>query len=871
MLLYLVLRSVAEAAILFFPVFFALIGGLVLQRLLGYNFSVAVAVGYVALFGITVETAVVMMVYLREAMDLRLAQGTPARPQDIAATTISGAVLRLRPVLRHGERDRRGDDPGADPVRAAQGAGAASRQPCALGPTARRLRTDTMSHSSINSRRLAGSTLFAGALALSGFLQSAATTARAADARDAANPFYHASPLPFHAPAFDRLENSDFQPAFEAGMKQQSEEVARIADNPAPPTFENTVVALERTGQMLTRVTETFDLLTGANTNPTLQKVQEIEAPRLSAHEDAIHLNPKLFARIQAVYRKRDRLHLDPESLRLLEYDYQEFVLAGARLSPADKAKLTQLNAEISTLTVQFSNKLLAATKAAALVVDDKSQLAGMSPADIDAAAHAARVRGLAAEWVIPLQNTTQQPALVSMSDRDTRHTLFEHSWTRTEKGDANDTRATIARIAMLRAQKAKLLGYDSFAAWKLQDQMVKTPARVEQFMRQLVPPATARAAAEARAIQAMIDKDQKAAGKPTFTLQPWDWEYYARQVRKARYALDPNQIKPYFELDNVLENGVFYAAHQLYGITFKERRDLPVWAPDVRVFTVYDADGKPLGLFYCDYFKRDNKSGGAWMSDLVDQSKLLGTLPVIYNVANFTKPAPGQPALLTMDDVITLFHEFGHALNGFFADTEYPSLSGTATARDFVEFPSQFNEHWALYPAVFIHYAKNYQTGAPMPPELFEKILESRLFNTGYDMTEEIAAALLDMSWHTLTANAPQQNVDEFEVRSLEANHVDLRYVPPRYRSSYFLHIWGNGYAAGYYAYNWTMMLADDAFAWFQQHGGMTRANGDRFRAMVLSRGNTEDPEKMYRDWRGRDPDIQAMLKDRGLEPEKK
>jgi len=719
----------------------------------------------------------------------------------------------------------------------------------------------------INSRRLIGSILLAGTLALSGPLPSAAATVVRAGIGITNNPFYRASQLPFHAPAFDRIKNSDFQPAFEAGMKQQDEEVARIADNPAPPTFENTVAALERTGQMLTRVTETFELLTGADTNPSLQQVQEIEAPRLSAHEDAIHLNPKLFARIQSVYRERDRLHLDPEARRLLNYDYQEFVLAGARLSPADKTQLTRLNAAISTLTVQFSNKLLAATKAAALVVDDSSRLAGMSPADIDADAHAARVRGLAGKWVIPLQNTTQQPALVSMSDRGTRHTLFEHSWTRTEKSDANDTRATIGRIAMLRARAARLLGYDTFAAWRLQDQMVKTPARVEQFMHQLVPPATARAAAEASAIQAMIDEDQKAAGKPPFKLQPWDWDYYARQVREARYALDPDQIKPYFELNNVLENGVFYAAHQLYGITFRERRDLPVWAPDVRVFTVYDADGKALGLFYCDYFKRDNKSGGAWMSNLVDQSKLLGTLPVIYNVANFTKPAPGQPALLTMDDVITLFHEFGHALNGFFADTEYPSLSGTATARDFVEFPSQFNEHWALYPAVFNHYARNYRTGAPMPPELFEKIRKSRLFNAGYDMTEEIAAALLDMSWHTLAAIDPQQNVDEFEAQSLKSNQVDLPYVPPRYRSSYFLHIWGNGYAAGYYAYNWTMMLADDAFAWFQEHGGMTRANGERFRAMVLSRGNTEDPANMYRDWRGRDPTIQAMLKNRGLE----
>ncbi|HEY3520520.1 MAG TPA: peptidyl-dipeptidase Dcp [Rhodanobacteraceae bacterium] len=699
---------------------------------------------------------------------------------------------------------------------------------------------------------------------------SASTTA-AAPADIKSNPFYNASTLPFQAPPFDKIKDADYQPAIEEGMRQQQAEIEKIANNSEAPTFDNTIVAMEKTGQMLYRVMNTFSAVAGANTDDTLQKIQETEAPKLSAHQDAIYLNPKLFARIQALYNKRDSLKLDPESARLLEWDYKEFVLNGAKLSDADKTKLKQFNEKEASLSAQFQNKLLAAAKAGALVVDDKAKLAGMSDEDIAAAAQAAKDRKLDNKWVVPLQNTTQQPALASLKDRDTRHQLFENSWTRAEKGDANDTRDTIAQIAQIRAQKAKLLGFDDYAAWKTADQMAKTPTRVMNFLDQLVGPATDRARAEASDIQKVIDADQAKAGKPTFQLEPWDWEMYSEQVRKAKYDLDADQIKPYFELNDVLQNGVFYAANQLYGLTFKERHDIPVWQPDVRVFTVYDKDGSELGLFYCDYFKRDNKSGGAWMSNLVGQSKLLGTKPVIFNVANFTKPAPGQPALLSFDDVTTMFHEFGHALHGFFADTQYPSLSGANTARDFVEFPSQFNEHWALNPKVFAHYAKNYKTGQPMPQALVDKLKSSKLFNKGYDMTELISAALLDMSWHTLPANAPRvEDVDAFEAKALKDNHTDLGYVPPRYRSSYFLHIWGNGYAAGYYAYLWTQMLADDAFGWFQDNGGLTRANGDRFRKMVLSRGNTEDLATMYKDWRGRDPNIDAMKKDRGLETSK-
>jgi len=676
------------------------------------------------------------------------------------------------------------------------------------------------------------------------------------------NPFFAPSSLPFQAPPFDKIKDEDYQPAMEAGMAEERKEVQAIADDPTPPTFENSIVAMEKSGQLLRRVRAAFFAVAGANTNPALQKVRSIEAPKLAAHQDAIYLDAKLFQRVATIYKKRDSLKLDPESLRLVKYYYDEFVHAGANLSDSDKTELKKLNEELATLSNAFSTKLLAATKEAAYVTTDQAALAGLSDAQIKAAAEAAKGRKVEG-FVLPLQNTTQQPDLVSLSSRVTRQALFANSWERAERGDANDTRDTIARIAQLRAQKGKLLGYPNFAAWKLEDQMAKTPEAALKFMNALVPPATARAASEAQDIQAVIDG--KNGG---FKLQPWDWDIYAEQVRKAKYDLDEEQVKPYFELDNVLQNGVFFAANQLYGLTFKERKDFPVYAAGMRVFEVFNADGSSLALFYCDYFKRDNKQGGAWMSNYVDQSKLLGTRPVVVNVANFSMPVPGEPALLTSDDVRTMFHEFGHALHGMFANTEYPSLSGTETARDFVEFPSQFNEHWAAYPAVFQHYAKHYKTGAPMPAELAAKIKRAATFNQGYETTELLAAAELDMMWHTLPASAPIQKPDAFETEALQQTHLALSYVPPRYRSSYFSHIWGSGYAAGYYAYLWTQMLDDDAYQWFEDHGGLTRANGDRFRNMVLSRGNTEDLEKLYVAWRGAQPSIEPMLKYRGLAP---
>jgi peptidyl-dipeptidase Dcp len=676
------------------------------------------------------------------------------------------------------------------------------------------------------------------------------------------NPFYLPSTLPFHAPPFDKIKNEDYQPAIEAGMAEELTEIQAIADNPAVPTFENTLVAMQKTGRLLQRAMAAFGAVSGANTNPVLEAVRTEEAPKLSAHYDAIYLNAKCFDRVAAVYRQRESLNLDPESQRLLEVTYDKFVRSGANLSDADKVELKKLNEEISTLSAAFLTKLLAATKDGAYVTRDKSTLAGLSNAQIAAAAQAAQSRKQEG-YVLPLQNTTQQPDLASLSVRTTREAIFDKSWNRTERGDANDTRDIISRMAQLRARRAQLLGYPNHAAWKLGDQMAKTPEAALKFMDVLVPSVTAKAAIEGKDIQDVID-----AQKGGFTLQPWDWEFYSEKVRKTKYDLNEAEVKPYFELNNVLENGVFYAANQLYGITFKERKDIPVYQADVRVFEVSDADGKPLALFYCDYFKRDNKNGGAWMDSLVDQSKLLGTLPVVYNVANLPKPPPGEPVLISYSDVTTMFHEFGHALHGMFANTEYPSLSGTSTASDFVEFPSQFNEHWALYSAVLDHYARHYKTGLPMPTELAAKIRKSTTFNQGYELTEVVAAAELDMQWHTLPASAPLQQPDTFEKKALEKTHLLLSAVPPRYRSSYFAHIWGGaGYSAGYYAYLWAEMLDDDAYQWFEDNGGLTRANGDRFRQMVLSRGNTEDLAKMYVAWRGKDPSVEPMMKYRGLQ----
>ena len=681
------------------------------------------------------------------------------------------------------------------------------------------------------------------------------------------NPFGSPSPLQYQAPPFDRIHDSDYKPALEEGMREQLAEIDSIASNPAAATFDNTIVAMERSGALLTRVSKVFFAIVQANTNDELQNIQAEEAPKLAANNDAIYLNDQLFQRVKTIYDKRETLHLDPVRKFLVERYYLDFVRSGAPLSRSDKAKLRSLDQEEAKLTTDFQNKLLAATKAGALVIDKKSDLVGLSGAEIAAAAEAAKDRslrgasGLNGEWVIPLQNTTQQPAQVSLDHRSVRERLFQNSIMRAERGDSNDTRATITRLAEVRAEKARLLGYPNYAAYSLADQMAKTPAAAVKLLNDLVPAALAKARNEAKKMQALIDKD---GGR--FSLQPWDWQYYAEKVRKAEYNLDESEIKPYFELGRVLEDGVFYAANKLYGLTFKERRDLPVYQPDVRVFEVFDADGKSIALWYCDYFKRDNKSGGAWEDTFVDACGLFGTKAVVYNVANFTKPAPGQPALLTFDDVTTMFHEFGHALHSMLTTVEYPRLAGTNVPRDFVEFPSQFNEHWALYPAVFANYAKNYKTREPMPEELADKIRKAKTFNQGFAMTEILEASLLDMAWHTLPPGKEVANVDSFETAALNRYRVYYPLIPPRYRSTYFAHIWDEGYAAGYYSYLWAEVIDDDAFAWFMEHGGLTRANGERFEKMILSRGGSEDVAVLYRAFRGRDPSVKALIKDRGL-----
>ncbi len=678
------------------------------------------------------------------------------------------------------------------------------------------------------------------------------------------NPFATPSPLLYQAPDFTRIRIADFQPAIEEGMRQQLAEVSAVIRQSAEPTFANTILPLERAGQLLGRVQRVFGALTSSNTNDSLQAIQRALAPKLAAHRDAISLNDSLFQRIKTLYDRRATLGLDSLQRLVVERYYRDFVRAGALLSAADKDRLRALNREQAMLTNEFGRRLMAATRAGGVVVNDVAQLDGLSAGEIAAAAGAAANRGLTNHWLLPLQNTTQQPAQSSLKNRALRQRLFEASILRAARGDSNDTRQIILRLAQLRPERAKVLGYPSFAAYNLEEQMAKTPDNVLKLLQQLAVPATAKARGEAAAMQSLVNKQGG-----TFALEPWDWQYYAEQVRVAQYALDEEQIKPYFELDRVLRDGVFFAAQQLYGLTFKERKDIPVYHPDVRVFEVFDADSS-LGLFYADYYKRDNKNGGAWSSGFVSRSALLGTRPVVINNCNFTKPAAGQPALLTWDNVTTMYHEFGHALSSFLNAAPYPRLAGNMP-RDFTEVPSQFNEHWALHPDVFAHYAKHYQTGAPMPAALVDKIRRTTTFDQGFATTEYLGAALLDMAWHTLTVNDHPTDADAFEAQALRRFGVDLPLVPPRYKTSYFSHSWGGGYAAGYYAYIWSEVIDADAYAWFEEHGGLTRANGQRFRDLVLSRGGTGDMATIYRQFRGRDPEIGPLLANRGLSAEKR
>ncbi|MBJ3816189.1 peptidyl-dipeptidase Dcp [Shimwellia pseudoproteus] len=674
------------------------------------------------------------------------------------------------------------------------------------------------------------------------------------------NPFFSVSLLPYQAPVFDQIRDDDYRPAFDEALRIKRQELADIINNPAAASVENSYLALEKSGRMLARVTAIFFAMAAAHTNDHLQQLDEEFATKLAVLSDEIHLNATLFSRLDEVYQQRHRLGLDDETLRLVDVVWQRFVLAGARLPEADKARLAALNKEAAQLTSQFNRLLLAANKSCGLRVDTLQQLAGLSDADIAAARDAAHAKGWDHGWLLTLLNTTQQPLLQTLADRDTREQLFRASWSRTEKGDSNDTRDIIRRLAALRAEQAHILGFADYASWSIADQMAKTPEAALAFMRNIVPAARDRVAREQADIQALID--QQGGG---FQAKAWDWAWYAEQVRAQQYALDDASIRPYFELNNVLERGVFWAASQLFGLKFVERYDLPVYQEDVRVWEIFDHDGRGLGLYYGDFFARDSKCGGAWMGNFVEQSTLLANNPVIYNVCNYQYPADDQPALISWDDVVTLFHEFGHALHGLFASQRYGSLSGTNTPRDFVEFPSQINEHWARHPVVFEHYARHHATGAPMPVELREKLFRASQFNKGYDMTELLAAALLDMNWHRLTPGEAT-DVDVVEPRILAAEGLALEAVPPRYRSSYFAHVWGGGYAAGYYAYLWTQMLADDGYKWFEEQGGLTRENGQRFRAAILSRGNSTDLAALYYQWRGHDPDIAPMLENREL-----
>lgn len=682
------------------------------------------------------------------------------------------------------------------------------------------------------------------------------------------NYFAAPSTLPFQAPDFTKITEDMYVPAFQEGMKQQRDEINAIIKNKAKPTFENTIVALEDSGAMLSRVSTVFFALTGSNTNDNLDAIEAKISPELTAHGDAINLDPKLFKRVQAVYNMRAKLKLDTEDMRLLETTYDNMVHAGAKLDAKQKTAIKTINTELSDVTTQFGQVLRAAAKESALVVDSREELAGLSDAEIDTAAAEAKSRGLEGKFVIPLQNTTQQPLLPALSNRATREKLFKASVHRADNGGANDTRMLIARIAQLRADKAALFGQPNWASYAMYDRMAKTPKTALDFMEQMVGPLAETQRRDAGELNAQIK-----AGGEDFEVKPWDWYRYAERVRKAKYDIDEDAVKPYFEITQVLENGVFFAANKLYGLSFTKRTDLPVYHKDVTVYTVHDRDGSELGVFYFDPYQRPSKGGGAWMSNFVDQSHRLGTKPVIYNVLNIPKAGDGEPQLVSYDNVETMFHEFGHALHGFFANQKYRSLSGTATARDFVEYPSQVNEIWASYPEVLANYAKHIQTGAAIPAELIAKIKAASKFNQGYDFGEVVEAALLDMKWHALSPEEAKalktpEDVDNFERKSLLDLGLEIDLVPPRYRSTYFNHIFSgpSGYSAGYYSYLWTAMLDRDSRKWFLDNGGLTRANGDHFRDTVLSRGGTMDYFEMFRNFAGREPDVQPLMESHGL-----
>ena len=678
---------------------------------------------------------------------------------------------------------------------------------------------------------------------------------------DAANPFAKPSTLQYGYPAFDKIRNEHFAPAFAEAMRQQAAEVEAIANNKAAPTFENTIVAMERSGQLLDRVSAVFSALVGSYTNDTLQALDKELSPKRAAHGDAIRLNPKLFQRIETLYAKRTKLGLDAESVYLIERYHKDFVRAGAKLSEADKQKLREYNGKLAALQTQFSQNVLKEVNASAFVVDTREELAGLPEKAIVAAAAEAKKRGLEGKYVIPVVNTTQQGPLSLLTNRGTREKLLSISTVRGARGGEFDNRDIVLQLAKLRAERAELLGYASHAAYSLEDQTAKTTEAVNKLLSDLSVPAVRNAKKEAAEIQEAIDAD-----KGGFKVAAYDWNFYSDKVRAAKYAFDANQLKPYFELDRVLNDGAFFAANKLWGITFKQRKDLPVYDPDVRVYDVFEENGAHLAIFVLDPYARPNKRGGAWMSALVSQSTLLGNKPVITNNLNLAKPAPGEPTLLTWDEVRTTFHEFGHGTHGWFSKVKYPRFSGTSVPRDYVELPSQVYEMWMAWPEVLANYAKHYQTGEPMPKELLDKLRASQKFNEGYRTTEYLAAAVIDQRWHQLGSKAIPTDVKSFEEQALRDAGLDFAPVPPRYSSTYFSHAFSGGYSAGYYSYLWAERLDADAGEWFKENGGLLRKNGDRFRQMVLSKGGTMDAVQMYRAFRGRDPVIEPLLERRGL-----
>jgi len=682
------------------------------------------------------------------------------------------------------------------------------------------------------------------------------------DELPADNPFASESTLPFHTPAFDKIREEHFQPAFMAGMKTQLAEMEAIAAQKDAPSFENTIVAVERSGALLTRVRNVFSNLTSANKSDALQNIETEMAPLQAAHSDNILLNQRLFQRVEKLWNSRDALGLNEEQAEVLKQHYESFVRAGAKLNDEQQARIRSLNEQLSKLETRFEENLLAISKERAVVVNEVAELDGMADADIAAVAEGAKDRGLDGKYLLEISNTTRVPILPSLNNRALRQRVWEASAYRGLGRDGGiDNRPLILEIAQLRAERAKLLGFEDHASYKLQNQMAETPAAARKMLTDLVPGVLTRVKVEAADLEAMI----KSSGA-SHELAPWDWEYYAEKVRKARFEVDEAAVKPYFELDSVLKNGVFFTMNKLYGITFRERKDLPVYHPDVRVFDVFNRDGSQIGLFYGDFFKRDSKRGGAWMSSFVDQSDLLNEKPVIVNVLNIPRPADGEPALISFDNVTTLFHEMGHALHGMFSEVTYPSVSGTATPRDFVEFPSTFEEDWAIQPEILANYARHYKTGEQIPKELLDKVIKASKFNQGFDTLEYLSAALLDLEWHSLTSEEIPSDAEAFEVEALKKVGVDVAAVPPRYRTAYFAHIWSGGYSSSYYAYLWSEVLAADAFAHMIANGGCTSANGDLFRTEILSRGGSREPMESYKAFRGSEPTVDALLIRRGL-----